>query len=202
MQTSFTKTSARARQLCAALFKALTLRESENRGIRRPQTLCRLAQIVDVPAAELAPLIEVFRQPGVTFLMPPPEVPLADATVIDISHESLMRVREQLRDWAEEEASSIGIVHRLAENAALHGKGKAGLYPPMAESREADVCDPNSRRRGQRNLPGPANPQKTPTAAARPTLGDRGRGEVLSLAPTPIHLNSYIRILALPGPTA
>lgn len=44
--------SDRSRQLCAAMFKALTLRESENRGIRRPQTLGRLAQIVDVPAAE------------------------------------------------------------------------------------------------------------------------------------------------------
>lgn len=120
--------SDRARQLCAAMFKALTLRESENRGIRRPQTLGRLAQIVDVPAAELAPLIETFRQSGVTFLMPPPEVPLADATVIDISHESLMRVWVRLRDWVEEESSSVGIFHRLAESAGLHEKGKAGLY--------------------------------------------------------------------------
>ncbi len=120
--------SDRARKLCAALFKALTLRESENRGIRRPQTLGRLAQIVDVPAAELAPLIEVFRQPGVTFLMPPPEVPLLDPTVVDISHESLMRVWVRLRNWVEEEASSVGIFHRLAESAALHEKGKAGLY--------------------------------------------------------------------------
>lgn len=120
--------SDRARQLCAAMFKALTLRESENRGIRRPQTLGRLAQIVDVPATELAPIIETFRQAGVTFLMPPPEVPLADATVIDISHESLMRVWVRLRDWVEEEASSVGIFHRLAESATLHEKGKAGLY--------------------------------------------------------------------------
>ena len=120
--------SDRARQLCAAMFKALTLRESEKRGIRRPQTLGRLAQIADVPATELAPLIEAFRQSGVTFLMPPPEVPLADATVIDISHESLMRVWVRLRDWVKEEASSVGIFHRLAESATLHEKGKAGLY--------------------------------------------------------------------------
>ena len=120
--------SDRARQLCSALFKALTLRESENRGIRRPQTLGRLAQIGDVPAAELAPLIEVFRQPGVTSLMPPPEVPLLDNTVVDISHESLMRVWVWLRDWVEQEASSVGIFHRFAESARLHDKGKAGLY--------------------------------------------------------------------------
>src|SRR5208282_1404783 len=80
------------------------------------------------PAAELTPIIEAYRQPGVTFLMPPPTVPLTDSTVIDISHESLMRVWVRLRDWVEEEAASVGIFHRLAESAALHEKGKAGLY--------------------------------------------------------------------------
>lgn len=60
--------------------------------------------------------------------MPPPEVPLVDATVVDISHESLMRVWARLRDWVEEEASSVGIFHRLAESARLHDQGKAGLY--------------------------------------------------------------------------
>ncbi len=120
--------SDRARQLCAAMFKALTLRESEKRGIRRPQTLGRLAQILEVPATDLMPIIEAYRQPGVTFLMPPSTVPLADNTVIDLSHESLMRVWVRLRVWVEEEASSVGIFHRLADSAALHEKGKAGLY--------------------------------------------------------------------------
>jgi hypothetical protein len=49
--------SDRARQLCAALFKAITVRESENRGIRRPLRLDRLARIAGVLAAELTPVI-------------------------------------------------------------------------------------------------------------------------------------------------
>ena len=110
------------------MFRALTVRESENRGIRRPLRLDRLAHIVDVPVAELTPIIEAFRQPGVTFLMPPAAVPLADDTVIDISHESLMRVWVRLREWVEEEAQSVGIFHRLAESAQLQEVGKAGLY--------------------------------------------------------------------------
>ena len=116
------------RDLCEQLFKALTLWESENRGIRRPQRLARLAEILALPANELIPIIEAYRQPGVTFLMPPIEVVLSDDTVIDISHESLMCVWVRLRGWVDEEAQSAGIFHRLAESASLHEKDAAGLY--------------------------------------------------------------------------
>jgi len=81
-----------------------------------------------VPVAQLIPIIDVFRQQGVTFLMPAPEVELTADTIIDISHESLMRVWKRLRNWVEEEAQAVGIYRRLAENAALHAQGKAGLF--------------------------------------------------------------------------
>ncbi len=118
----------RQRELCARLFKALTVQESDSRGIRRPQRLKRLAQITDVPAAELGPILDAYRAHGVTFLMPSPEIALHDQTVIDISHESLMRVWGRLRHWVEEEAQSVGIFQRLSESAALHQQRKAGLY--------------------------------------------------------------------------
>lgn len=118
----------RERELCEALFRAITVRESENRGIRRPQRLARLAAIIAVDQDELKPIIEAYRRHGVTFLMPSPEVALDDGTVIDISHESLMRVWVRLRGWVEKEAESVGIFHRLAESAALHTAGRAGLY--------------------------------------------------------------------------
>ena len=116
------------RQLCAGLFKALTVQESENRGIRRPQRLGRLCQILDVPTPDLLPVINAYRQHGVTFLMPAPEFELQDNTIIDISHESLMRVWTRLRHWVEEEAQSVRIYARLSESAALYAQGKAGLY--------------------------------------------------------------------------
>ncbi len=60
--------------------------------------------------------------------MPSPEVELTDQTIIDISHESLMRVWTRLRQWVEEETQAAGIYHRLSESADLHQQGKAGLY--------------------------------------------------------------------------
>jgi WD40 repeat protein/tetratricopeptide (TPR) repeat protein len=118
----------RQRELCQGIFQALTVEESNSRGIRRPQRLGRLCQILEVPAEELRPIIDAYRQSGVTFLMPSPEVELTDQTIIDISHESLMRVWTRLRQWVEEETQAAGIYHRLSESADLHEQGKAGLY--------------------------------------------------------------------------
>jgi len=120
--------SDRQRALCQGIFQALTIEESNSRGIRRPQRLGRLCQILEAPAGGLHPIIDAYRQSGVTFLMPSPEVELTDQTIIDISHESLMRVWTRLRQWVEEETQAAGIYHRLSESADLHERGKAGLY--------------------------------------------------------------------------
>ena len=49
-------------------------------------------------------MIDVFRDPSRSFLMPPAGEALGAETVIDISHESLMRVWQRLDAWADEEA--------------------------------------------------------------------------------------------------
>jgi WD40 repeat protein/tetratricopeptide (TPR) repeat protein len=120
--------SDRQRALCQGIFQALTVEEANSRGIRRPQRLGRLCQILDVQAGELRPIIDAYRQSGVTFLTPAPEVELTEQTIIDISHESLMRVWTRLRQWVAEETQAAGIYRRLAESADLFAQGKAGLY--------------------------------------------------------------------------
>jgi WD40 repeat protein/tetratricopeptide (TPR) repeat protein len=116
------------RALCQGMFQALTVEETNSRGIRRPQRLGRLCQILEVEAGELRPIIDAYRQSGVTFLMPSSEVELTDQTIIDISHESLMRVWTRLRQWVAEETQAAGIYRRLSESAELFQQGKAGLY--------------------------------------------------------------------------
>jgi hypothetical protein len=49
-------------------------------------------------------------------------------SLIDISHESLMRNWRRLNEWVEDEARSARIYRRLAETAALHLENKAGLW--------------------------------------------------------------------------
>jgi hypothetical protein len=118
----------RQRELCVAMFKALTVEGSEKRGIRRPRRLQALCGIVGVEKPELLPVIEAFRHAEVSFLVPSAGVELRDNTVIDLSHESLMRVWTRLRDWVDEEAKSVGIFRRLSESAALWRQGKSGFY--------------------------------------------------------------------------
>ncbi len=118
----------RLRLVAERLFKALTERGPDNRGIRRPTRLEKLCAIADASQEEVTQVIDAFRRQGRTFLMPMADVELLPQTVVDISHESLMRVWKRLDGWVEEESQSARIYRRLAETAALHADGKAGLF--------------------------------------------------------------------------
>jgi hypothetical protein len=123
----------RSRLIAERLFKAVTDRGSDSRGVRRPTRFDDLCAIVDASPDELRRVVDVFRAPGCSFLMPPPATPLESGTVIDITHESLMRIWRMLIRWVDEEADSARIFRRLAEDAA---RG-AALWrdPDLAEAR-------------------------------------------------------------------
>lgn len=118
----------RQQQICEKLFKALTDKANDPRGVRRPTTLGTLYALADATAAEVTAVIDVFRKPSRSFLMPPAGEALEMETVIDISHESLMRVWQRLIAWADEEAQSAQMYRRLADAAARHAVGKACLW--------------------------------------------------------------------------
>ena len=115
-------------ELTKHLFQALTEKGPDNRGIRRPTSIEELCAITAAEKNDVIQIIDRFRKPGRTFLMPPVEIKLAADTVIDISHESLMRVWENLGRWVDDEAQSARIYRRLAETAQLYADDKASLY--------------------------------------------------------------------------
>ena len=119
---------AAALALAERIFKALTDRAADPRGVRRPTRFDTLCAITEATPDAVAAVLAVFRKPSRSFLMPPAGEPLAPETVIDISHESLMRVWERLRHWTEEEAVSAQHYKRVAETAALQAAGSAGLW--------------------------------------------------------------------------
>ena len=91
------------------MFRAITEKGDDNRGIKAPFAPQQLADITNKSIDEVKRVIEPYRQPGVTFIMPPAGRELEPNTVIDISHESLMRVWQRLRNWVEEEAQSARV---------------------------------------------------------------------------------------------
>jgi WD40 repeat protein len=118
----------RHRSACEKIFKTLTEKGDDNRGIRRPTRLARLRAIAAAERATVTTVLDAFRGPGVTFLMPGTEVELGDRMVVDLSHESLMRGWQRLRGWVEEEAQSARLFRRLSDTARLWREGKAGLF--------------------------------------------------------------------------
>jgi WD40 repeat protein len=118
----------RARQVCEKIFKALTDRGTDARGVRRPMDVSTLCALSATTPSDLARVIDVFRKPSRSFLMPPLPEALDAGRMIDISHESLMRVWERLKAWSNEEAESARLYRRLSETAVLHVAGRAGLW--------------------------------------------------------------------------
>ena len=122
----------RSRSIAQQLFKALTERGADNREIRRPTRMDALCHITGASMPEMTAVIDVFRRSGRSFLMPPAGVPLHAETVIDISHESLIRNWQRLKEWVNEEAQSARYYRRLADAAVLHREGSEGLMQDPA----------------------------------------------------------------------
>ena len=110
------------------MFKTLTDTFSDPRGIRRPTSTQQLAAVCETSESEVIEVVEIFRRPGRSFLMPPPAKSLDSRSIIDISHESLMRCWARLIAWAEEERLSARAYARVSQAAAWCEEGTAGLW--------------------------------------------------------------------------
>ncbi|HEV2955355.1 MAG TPA: tetratricopeptide repeat protein [Xanthobacteraceae bacterium] len=105
-------------RLAQILFRALTQGEgTAGRDVRRPTTLAKLAAIAEAPVGVVTSVIEAFRAPGRNFLTPSAPDPLRPDTVIDISHESLIRQWVKLRQWVREEYQSAEIYRDVERSA-------------------------------------------------------------------------------------
>src|SRR6478609_398386 len=118
------------KRICEVLFKAITEKRGENFGIRRPTRLNEIASIADVSEGDVIDVIEKFREPGRSLLTPGHGMPLGSKSMIDISHESLMRIWVRLKNWVDDEADAVQMYLRLAEAANQYQVGKAGLWRP------------------------------------------------------------------------
>lgn len=118
----------RGRALAETLFRALTEIGGDGKGTRRPARLAEVSSLAGGGADEVAAVAERFRRPGRSFLMPPAGVELRPDSVLDLSHESLMRIWGRLRRWAEEEEQSAQVYLGLARAAARHESGASALW--------------------------------------------------------------------------
>ncbi|MGM9488120.1 NACHT and WD repeat domain-containing protein [Ideonella sp. YS5] len=99
------------------VFRALTERSGQARGLRRPLPFDTLCQVVGGAAEDVAEVVNRYRCSDTAFLTPSSKVDLKTNPVIDISHESLMRQWRRLIDWANAEHGARTLLLRLCDAA-------------------------------------------------------------------------------------
>ncbi len=127
---AFEELNSREQEICENLFRTITEKGPDNKGVRRPTRLSTIAAIARCSEKELIKVINAFRSSGRSFIKPAEDVDLDSDTVIDISHESLMRIWDRLSEWVDKEAESKQMYLKLSEAAAMFQEGKTTLWRP------------------------------------------------------------------------
>ncbi len=118
------KLSVGEQALAETLFRCITLRERtgpDAHSVRRPQRLEQIAAVADCDWRELEPVVRSFAAESVNLLHY--GEPLAPQSVIDLSHEALIRHWERLRTWADDEAERTAELLRWRDRAVLRKQG-------------------------------------------------------------------------------
>jgi WD40 repeat protein/energy-coupling factor transporter ATP-binding protein EcfA2 len=127
-EEAYGELDATGQRIAELMFSALTESGTDGRGIRRPVPLAEVCELTGAAVPAVAAVVERFRSPGRSFLMPVAGVPLHAGSVLDLSHESLMRLWRQLAGWVEDEARSAQIYIGVARAAARNEAGTAALW--------------------------------------------------------------------------
>jgi hypothetical protein len=114
--------------ICEVMFRCLSMRGSDQRNARRPVRVKEVAEVCGVPPDRIIDIVEVFRRPDRSFIMPPTGMPLDSDKILDISHESLIRQWKRLSNWVDKEARSANLYRNLEQTALRWKSGQAALW--------------------------------------------------------------------------
>ena len=126
-EEAYAELSEQQQQIAEILFCNLTER-GDGKYIRRPVKLGEIAIQANVAWQQVAAIVNVFRKADRNFIVPPLDQELDEDSLLDISHESLIRQWQRLEEWARREAEFATIYQRLEDTAKLWEKGQAALW--------------------------------------------------------------------------
>ena len=127
---AYDELSAREKEIAEIVFKNITEKNQDNQGMRRPGKISEIAELANATEAEVVKVVDQFRKPGRSFLMPGIHVQLSSESLVEISHESMMRIWTRLSGWVEDEFESSQMYKRLSEASAMYQIGRTGLWRP------------------------------------------------------------------------
>src|SRR5262245_5499430 len=122
-------------RIAEIMFRRLSGSENGRRDVRAPARVEEVAKIAAAEVDEVIAVAEAFRRPDCRFLAAP-EGPLHADTLLDVSHESLLRQWRRLAGWVAAEADSTEMYRRLCDWALRWEQGNAELWrgPDLASA--------------------------------------------------------------------
>ena len=103
--------------ICETLFRCLTQTTSDDQQIRRPATVAEICEAGEASLESVIKVADAFRGENRSFLMPPIGETLNADTVLDISHEALIRQWTHLSEWVKQEAQQGSYLRDLTAQA-------------------------------------------------------------------------------------
>ena len=130
------------RKIVEHLFRALIDINADGQAIRRPQTLAVVVAVTGSDPPTLKAIIDSFRAKGVFFLTPYGDAPIKPGTLIDVSHEALIRrwwkVADPLEGWLQRELKD-GLIWRslVIQAESFEGNPANVLSPATTDERKS-----------------------------------------------------------------
>ena len=123
------------------VFRALTTSEN-GRAVRRPTVLKTLYEVTgareETQRESVRAVIRIFRRVGNSFLVTPQPGAFDEETVVDISHESLIRKWERLKAWVVAESDAVDWYRSAADDYEYYRReqGRTWRDPELKKALE------------------------------------------------------------------
>lgn len=118
----------RHRYVCSRLFRTITARTDDGRELRKPERISDIAAQTGCREQEIIAVADLFRAPEYSFITPTREVPLNGESILDLTHESIIKHWVILRKWMDEEETSARLYRQLAASAEQYQEGNGRLW--------------------------------------------------------------------------
>lgn len=114
-----------------SLFRALGTRDTHGYFVRRPTALATVSTMAEVSVEEAIAAATPFTHEGFVT----PGGPLSPDTILDISHEAILRNWHRLSAWIDEETGLAAQYQQYVHAASLWQSGSTGLYQGLEAAR-------------------------------------------------------------------
>lgn len=130
--TSLAENRPRLEMIIKEMFQYIIDFDGEKKeGVRKPRKVRDIQRVTGASFAEIKSIYDAFSAEDACFLFSPSGTNLHEESVIDISHESLMREWDLFKGWKRDEEKDKRRVERLADFASEYHEGIRELLRGM-----------------------------------------------------------------------